>query len=271
MATHPMPDVWDAGAAYERFIGRWSRKVAPQFLEWLDVPPGRRWLDVGCGTGALCASILDRRRPAHVIGVEPSAGYLTIARGGLPAQAELRHGSATSLPLDDGTVDVVVSALVLNFVADAPVAVREMSRVLTPGGTVAAYVWDYAEGMQLLRHFWDVAAEVDPRGAALDEGVRFPVCRPGALAQLFADAGLGQVDVAALEVETPFTDFDDYWQPFLGGQGPAPTYLMSLDEDTRSRVRDQVRGRLPFAADGSIPLTARAWAVRGTGGARQLA
>ena len=135
--------------------------------------------------------------------------------------------------------------------------------MLAPGGTIAAYVWDYAGKMELMRHFWDEAAALDPQAAALDEGRRFPLCTPEALCTLFAAAGLGAVEAAPIEIETAFRDFDDYWQPFLGGQGPAPAYAMALDEAARNRLRDRLRARLPVRNDGSIALTARAWAVRG--------
>ncbi|HEV2892287.1 MAG TPA: SAM-dependent methyltransferase, partial [Actinomycetota bacterium] len=152
---------------------------------------------------------------------------------------------------------------VLNFVPDPALAVREMTRVARPGGPVAAYVWDYAGRMELIRHFWDAAAALDPAAAALDEGRRFGVCQPEPLARLFRDAGLAEVDVRPIEVPTRFRDFDDYWGPFLGGQGPAPGYALSLDEPRRAALREELRRRLPFAADGSIPLVARAWAGRG--------
>jgi hypothetical protein len=140
----------------------------------------------------------------------------------------------------------------------------EMARVTGRGGTIAAYVWDYAEGMQLIRFFWDAAVALDPAAARMDEGPRFPLCRPDALVQLFAAAGLQRVEVTAIDIPTPFASFDDYWRPFLGGQGPAPAYAMALDEAARARLRDRLRERLPAQADGSIRLTARAWAARGT-------
>jgi SAM-dependent methyltransferase len=257
-------DTWERGDPYERYVGRWSRRVAPLFLAWLRVPPGRRWVDVGCGTGALTAAIFDHSAPFSVAGVEPSDGFLAGARAGLPAQALLHRGTATALPLEDDAVDAAVSGLVLNFVADPAVAVAEMARVARGGGTVAAYVWDYAGRMEMMRLFWDAAVELDPGAAGLDEGVRFPLCRPEVLAGLFAGAGLGGVGVTALDVATPFESFGDYWGPFLGGQGPGPAYAMSLGEDARARLRERVRGLLPVKADGSIDLTARAWAVRGT-------
>ena len=256
-------DTWEQGDPYEQYVGRWSRRVAPRFLTWLHVPAGRQWLDVGCGTGALSAAILDHCAPAALASIEPSEGFLDTARRHLAGRADLHRASATQIPLADAAVDVVASGLVLNFVPDQPAALAEMTRVTARGGTIGAYVWDYAGGMELIRHFWDAAIALDPAAMKLDEGVRFPVCRPEALAQLFTAAGLQAVEVTAIDVPTPFTSLEDYWQPFLGGQGPAPAYAMSLDEAARSRLRERLRARLPATADGSIRLTARAWAARG--------
>jgi SAM-dependent methyltransferase len=255
-------DTWEIGDPYEQYVGRWSRRVAPPFLSWLALPAGRRWLDVGCGTGALCAAIVDRCSPASVAGVEPSEGFLKAARENLAGRAELHRGSASEIPLVDASVDAVVSGLVLNFVSDPRSALVEMARVTGSGGTIAAYVWDYAGKMELMRFFWDAAVELSPNAAKLDEGIRFPLCRPEALAALFAGAGLKAVEVTPIDIATRFADFEDYWKPFLGGQGPAPAYAMSLDEGARARLRDRVRERLPARPDGSIPLSARAWAVR---------
>jgi SAM-dependent methyltransferase len=255
-------DTWQRGSPYEQYVGRWSRQVAPLFLSWLKIPAGRRWLDVGCGTGALCATIVDRCSPSSVAGVEPSEGFLKTAKENLAGWVALHNGSATAIPLDDASVDVVVSGLVLNFVPDQPAALLEMARVTSKGGTIAAYVWDYAARMELMRFFWDAAVELDPEAAKLDEGARFPLCRPEALERLFAGAELQEVNVKPIDVPTPFSDFDDYWRPFLGGQGPAPAYAMSLDEIARARLRDRIRERLPTEANGSISLTARAWAAR---------
>jgi SAM-dependent methyltransferase len=259
-----LSDAWERGDPYERYVGRWSRRIAPRFLSWLSLPAGRRWLDVGCGTGALCAAILDHASPASVTGVEPSEGFLRVAREKLGDRADLRQGSATGIPLAGGAVDVTVSGLVLNFVPDVRAAMAEMARATAKGGTIAAYVWDYADGMELMRHFWDAAVALDPQARSKDEGVRFPQCRPDALRDSFAGAGLRDVDTTAIDIATPFVDFDDYWRPFLGGQGPAPAYAMSLDDAARGRLRERIRERLPVAADGSITLTARAFAVRGT-------
>jgi SAM-dependent methyltransferase len=263
MTRKPISDNWESGSPYEQYVGRWSRRVAPPFLSWLDIPAGRKWLDVGCGTGALCAAIVDRCSPSSIAGIEPSDGFLKTARENLAGRAALGKGSATAIPLGEAVVDVVVSGLVLNFVPDPRAALGEMARVTAKGGTIAAYVWDYAGKMELMRFFWDAAAELDPGAARLDEGARFPLCRPDALESLFSGAGLKRAEVKSIDIATQFSDFDDYWRPFLGGQGPAPAYAMALDETARARLRDRIRARIPIAADGSISLTARAWAARG--------
>jgi len=257
-------DNWALGDVYEQYVGRWSRKVAPDFLAWLRVPPARRWLDVGCGTGALCGTILDRCAPASVTGVEPSEGFLATAKAHLGARAVLHPGSATSIPLAAGSADVVVSGLVLNFVPEKEAAMQEMKRVAAQGATIAAYVWDYSDKMEFMRYFWDAAVAVDPAASSKAEGNRFPICKPDALATLFREAGLQSVETRAIDTPTVFRDFADYWTPFEGGQGPAPAYAMSLDESARGRLRERLRASLPIAADGSIPLVARAWAVRAT-------
>lgn len=263
MARKPVSDTWESGDPYELYVGRWSRRVAPAFLAWLAIPAGRRWLDVGCGTGALSTAILDHCAPASLTAIEPSEGFLETARRHLASRAVLHRASATQIPLDAASVDVVVSGLVLNFVPDQPAAVAEMARVTARGGTIAAYVWDYAGGMELMRLFWDAAVALDPAATRMDEGPRFPLCRPDALAQLLTGCGLERVEVTAIDIPTPFASFEDYWRPFLGGQGPAPAYAMALDEAARTRLRDHLRERVPTAADGSIRLTARAWAARG--------
>lgn len=258
-----MNDRWESGDPYEQYIGRWSRGIAPLFVAWLYERPGQRWLDVGCGTGALSEAILEHGAPSAVTGVEPSAGFLDLARRRLEGRAMLLAGSATAIPLQDQAVTVVVSGLVLNFVHDLPAALTEMIRVTAPGGTLAAYVWDYADGMELVRHFWDAAVDLDPSAAALHEGTRFPLCKPASLRSAFEGAGLTQVETTGLEVPTPFTSFEEYWTPFLGGQGPAPAYAMSLPEDQRARLKEALRARLPASPSGTVSLTARAWAVKG--------
>jgi SAM-dependent methyltransferase len=257
-------EVWAVGDAYEAYVGRWSRRVAEIFVRWLDVPAGRRWLDVGCGTGALTATLLSAADPAQVIGIDTSLGFLAGGRARIDdPRVVFCAGDARSLPLSDRRLDAVVSSLAINFVPDPSRAAAEFARVAAPGGRAAAYVWDYGEGMAMLRYFWDAAAALDPAAVDLDEGRRFPLCRPEPLRDLWADAGLDQVTVHAIEVATVFADFDDYWRPFLGGQGPAPGYVMNLTEAQRQDLRDLLRSSLPVGPDGSIPLTARAWAVQG--------
>jgi SAM-dependent methyltransferase len=258
-------DVWVVGDAYEAYVGRWSRPVAAEFLRWLDVPAGRRWLDVGCGTGALTETALAVAGPDMVVGVDPAAGFLAAARARIDDErAVFSVGDARSLPLPGRSFDAVVSGLALNFVPDPRLAVAELARVAAPGARVAAYVWDYAEGMAMIRLFWEAAGALDSAAAELDEGRRFPMCRPDRLGELWAGAGLDSVAVTSFETPTVFTDFDDYWGPFLGGQGPAPGYVAALPEERRRALRGLLRDRLPTGPDGSISLTARAWAVRGT-------
>ena len=257
-------DTWAAGKLYEPFVGRWSRLVAKDFLAWLDLPPHLDWLDVGCGTGALAETILRQAQPRAVEGIDPSAEFVEHARAHVgDARVTFGVADAQALPVESGRFHVAVSALALNFVPDPSLAVREMARVVRPRGTVAAYVWDYAGKMELLRHFWDAGVELDPGARELDEGRRFPMCRPARLAELLRRAGVHEIQVHAIDVPTRFRDFGDYWTPFLGGQGPAPGYAMSLSEERRHALRDRIRARLPIAGDGSIDLIARAWAVRG--------
>ena len=228
------------------------------------MPRGLRWLDVGCGTGALCEAILDRCAAASVSAVEPSEGFLKTAKARLGGRATIQSGSATELAFADASFDATVCGLVLNFIPDVRAGLAAMMRVTRPGGIVAGYVWDYAGKMELMRYFWDAAVALNSSAAAVDEGVRFPLCKPSALSEVFENAGLNMVVTQAIDIDTPFVSFDDYWRPFLGGNGPAPAYAMSLDEPARARLREHIRERLPIQKNGSLQLVARAWAVRGT-------
>jgi SAM-dependent methyltransferase len=255
--------IWANAEAYEGYVGRWSRLVAGEFLDWLAVPPDSHWLDVGCGTGALTKAILQDAQPAAVTGVDPAEGFVAYAGEHVQdRRSSFRIGDATALPFGDEMFEAVVSGLVLNHIPEKDVALAEMVRVARQGGVVAAYVWDYAGQMQMLRVFWDAAVELDRAAAELDQG-RYPICKPEPLTELFKSAGLMEVEVRAIDVAAHFRDFDDYWSPFLAGQGPAPSYVTSLTEDRKTALRERIRSRLPIAPDHSISLVARAWAARG--------
>jgi SAM-dependent methyltransferase len=258
-------ETWGSGDAYEQWVGRWSRMVASEFLDWLDIASGRKWADVGCGTGALVERILADSAPASINAVDRSEGFISSAQERVKDQrVRFETGDALALAWPDESFDATISGLVLNFVSDPAIMAREMARVTRPEGKVAAYVWDYGGGMQMVRHFWDVAIQINPQDSKLDQAERFPICRPDALETLFRDAGLTSVCARPIDIALVFRDFDDYWIPFLGKQGAAPTYLASLDSGTRDRIRDALQARLQPEADGSIAMTARAWAVQGT-------
>ena len=257
-------DAWDSGHAYEQYVGRWSRKVAVEFLRWLAPLPGLAWADIGCGTGALASTILDVCEPLSVHGIDASEGFVSQARTRIgDPRAHFETGDATRLPWESGVRDVTVSGLVLNFVRDHESLMREMARVTRSGGRVAAYVWDYAGGMQMMRHFWDAAIAVSPDDAKLDQAERFPLCEPGPLQALFERAGLKSVTLQAIDIPTVFQNFDDYWTPFLGQTGAAPSYLASVPDEIREGIRLRLESRLTSMPGGRIELTARAWGVQG--------
>jgi SAM-dependent methyltransferase len=222
------------------------------------------WLDLGCGTGALTAQILEQCSPASVLGVDPSDQFLAVARQELSDdRVSFRVGSGREIPANDASYDFVVSGFALNFMPDLQRAMVEQMRVLKPSGILAAYVWDYAGHAQFIRHFWDAAVSLDPAARELHEGVRFPICRPGPLTALFESAGLRHVVVEPIDIPTAFESFDDYWHPFTTGVGPAPGYCMSLDSTAREALRARLDASLVTDPDGRILLAARAWAVRG--------
>jgi SAM-dependent methyltransferase len=199
-----------------------------------------------------------------VLAIDSSPAYVAHARAKVAeGRATFEVSDAVRLPGPDAAFDLAVSGLVLNFIASPQNAVAEMARVTRPEGTLGAYVWDYAGEMQLMRHFWNAVVELDPAAEALDEGRRFPICNPEALVELFQSAALANVTVWPIDIPTRFRNFDDYWTPFLGGQGPAPGYVATLNDSRQSALCEHIRARLPIAPDGSIDLHARAWAVRG--------
>ena len=238
--------------------------VATEFLRWLAPRPGLAWADVGCGTGALASTILSTCDPSSVSGIDASERFVALARQRIgDTRARFEAGDATRLPWDSAVWDATVAGLVLNFVRDHDGMVREMARVTRPGGSVATYVWDYAGGMQMIRHFWDAAIAVSPNDAKLDQAERFALGQPGPLQALFEKMELKAVETRAIEIPTVFQTFDDYWNPFLGRTGAAPTYLASVDGEVRERIRLHLQSRLAPTSGGPIELTARAWAVRG--------
>jgi SAM-dependent methyltransferase len=256
-------DAWQAGDAYEGYMGRWSRRIAPQFLDLLALPRELDWLEIGCGTGALSAAILARCDPQSLVAIDPSENFLAKARASVTdSRVDFRQGDAQAIDVETASRDAAVSALTLNFVPDRAKALAEMKRVTRPGGTVAFYVWDYPSGgLEFLRAFWTHAAALDPKGVELAEARRFPFCTPEGLTMLATEAGLSDVTCSALETPTIFPDFDDYWRPFTQGAGPAPGYVASLSEEARKRLRDRLEANLPREVDGSIGMKARAWAV----------
>lgn len=245
-------------------MGRWSRLIAQEFVQGLGASPALSWLDVGCGTGALIDAVLEDAAPSEVAGVDPSAEFVNAVSTRLGGNANLTVAAGDDLPFSDDTFDQVVSGLVLNFVPEPVAAVDEWARVAQSGGSVNAYVWDYAEGMEFLRVFWDAAIEEDPSAHALDEAARFPICQPDQLLEIFDNTALSDVASGSIEVTTEFSGFDDYWAPFTRGQGPAPTYVASLSDASKQRLESNLRSRLPPSLDSTIRLSARAWTISGT-------
>jgi len=257
-------NIFSDAKAYEAYVGRWSRLVAPQFITWLRIAGGHTWLDVGAGTGVLTQAILQHAAPAKVVGVDLSADYVELARQNIQDnRVEFRVADAAKIVYDAPPFDAAVAGLVLNFVPDYQQAVRNMVQAVRNGGTVAAYVWDYTDKMEMMRYFWDIAQIIDPTAAEMEAVQCYSICNPNSLRSLFEAAGLNAVEVAPIDVPTHFKDFDDYWLPFLGAQGSVAKYLRGLSDETRNTIRDHLQQRLPTTSDGGIALVARAWAVKG--------
>jgi len=256
-------DKWTSGAAYEVWMGRWSRLLAHEFLKWLSIPARARWLDVCCGSGIVSRSIAESCSPTNVFGVDASREQIAFASE-QHTQPELTFAvaDALALPFEDDRFDVAICCLGLNFIPHPDQALREMRRVTRGGGAVAAYVWDYAQGARFLREFWDAAIAVDPEAASFDQARRFPLCAPDALRKIFETVKLESVALTSLNIVTRFASFDDYWRPLSSGQGSAPNYLATRNDHTRSAIRDRLRTSLPADVDGAIALPASAWAVR---------
>ena len=248
---------------YEKFMGRWSRRLAPLFVKFAGVGDGERMLDVGSGTGPLALVIAGETRQSEVVGIDPSRSYVDFAnqRTSDP-RIKFQVGDAQKLDFPSGTFDRCLSLLVMNFIPDARKAMTEMCRVTKPGGWVAACVWDYSDGMKMLRIFWDAVGAIDPANPH-DES-NMPLCRKGQLAALWREVGLKDVEEKELVIDMQFTSFEDYWAPFLEAQGPAGVYVTNLSQERREQLKNNLRQTiLAGKPDGPFSLKARAWAVRG--------
>lgn len=256
-------DKWNAGDSYEYFMGRWSSLMAPEFLKWLNVSSNKNWLDVGCGTGALSEAIAQNCKPKNLTCIDPSENFIEKIKQRISMTAEFRVGSVENLPFENESFETIVSGLALNFFQNLKRALSELKRVSKQNGVIAAYVWDYSDRMDFLRFFWNAAYQIDPKSRELDEGLRFPICNSENLIKAFKNANLKDVESSVLDIETNFKNFDDYWNPFLGGQGPAPGYLASLDSELQIVLKHNLKKRLKFESNGSIKLIGRAIAIRG--------
>jgi SAM-dependent methyltransferase len=254
--THTFAD----GAAYERFMGRWSRAAGAIFLDWIAPPKDARWLDVGCGTGVFTELVLDRCSPATVIAIDPSAEQIALARSKQVAQrADFRVADAQALPFPDGAFDLVASALVINFIPDPARALAEMRRVGRPGGVLAGYVWDFAgsrsPGSLLRRAMRGIGAD----GPAVS-GTE--TSRLDAIRRLFARAGLQEIASRAIDVTVSFPDFDDFWQSQTQSSNPTSKMIAALPESDRAKLIAAVRAELPAGPDGTFAYSARANAIK---------
>lgn len=249
-----------SGEAYDRFMGRYSVALAPRMADFAGIEGGQRILDVGCGPGAFTAEAVRRLGAEAVTAVDPSPSFLEACRDRFPG-VDVRLGSAEDLPIDDASVDLAVSQLVLHFVSDPDRAARELRRVVRPGGVVAACVWGFSGGMEMLRAFWDAALEVDP--SAPDEAQVLKFGEPGELARLWAESGFVDVVEAPIQAETTYSSFDELWSSFLLGIGPAGSWLVEQSPDQQAAVRERLSTRLAHPP-GAFTLGATALAARAT-------
>jgi SAM-dependent methyltransferase len=249
-------------AAYDRFVGRYGAPLARELIGRVGLEPDSKALDVGCGPGALTSALAEALGAERVAAIDPSQPFARACAERVPG-ADVRAAPAEAIPFADDSFDATLSQLVINFLADAPVALAEMRRVTVPGGPIAASVWDYAGEMTMLRAFWDAAIEIDPDAAGtLDEGARMPYARPEDLAKLWRSAGLAEIATDAAVVSAAYEDFDDLWDPFTAGVGPAGAYCASLPDSQRAELRAAFARRLG-SPGGRFELPARAWIVSG--------
>lgn len=246
-----------AAESYDRFMGRYSTLLAPLFADFADVRAGQWVLDVGSGPGALTGELARRLGPDHVAAVDPSPPFVEAARARFPG-VDVRQATAEELPFPDAGFDAALAQLVVHFMADPVAGIAEMARVVLPGGTVAACVWDFAGGTGPLGAFWSAALEVVPD--AIDES-GLAGAREGHLVELFDSAGLVDIEPGALTVNLEHHSFDEWWEPFTRGVGPAGAFVQGLDAAQRDELRGRCRARL---SDGPFTIAARAWAARGT-------
>ncbi|MDH4147084.1 MAG: methyltransferase domain-containing protein [Acidimicrobiia bacterium] len=230
-----------AGATYDSFMGRYSRPLAVQFADAAGLSDGQRAVDVGCGPGALTAVLVERLGGAAVAACDPSPGFVAECAARHPG-VRVEPGRAESIPFESGSFDHAMAQLVFHFVSQPEHAAREMMRVVVPGGVVSACVWDFDDGMEMLRGFWDAALEIDP--SAPDEARTLRFGRPGEIAELFESAGMSNVVETTLTVSSTYSDFDELWAGFLAGVGPAGAYCVALPDEGRSRLRTALHRRL---------------------------
>ena len=245
-----------AATAYDRFMGRYSTPLAPPFADFADVSGGQRVLDVGCGPGALTGELVGRLGPASVCAVDPSEPFAAAARERFPG-VEVHQASAEELPFASDEFDATLAQLVVHFMADPVAGIREMARVTRPNGVAAACVWDHAGTGGPLSLFWQAAHELRPD---LEDESRLPGAREGHLAELFEAAGLSDVTDGSVSISVEHPTFEDWWEPFTLGVGPAGAHVAALDPAAREELRDRCRERLPRPP---FVLTARAWAAHG--------
>ena len=262
--TEAEAKMFAASAGYERFMGRWSRLLAPRYIAFAGVKNGDRVLDVGTGTGSLAAAVEANMPASQIVGVDPSEGFIAYAqKNAKSTRVHYEVGDAQALKFKDASFDSTLALLVMNFVPDHNKAITEMRRVTRPQGIISACVWDYDQGMQMLRFFWDEAIALDPAIEPKDER-HMKLSHQGQLGDLWKKAGLINVKEEPLVIDQAYSSFNDYWEPFTKGAGPGGAYVVSLPEDRRRQLEARMRKRLlGDRADGPFTLKAKAWCVRG--------